>query len=134
MDEPRELQRWTGYVDAIEGDRVHLVLRDDTVDQGDAKEIGDFPRRLFEDAEPVLPGLFVTVRALSNDTIEIRPVVRTEEDIARGREEAERLLELLEMLRGDHDGGEADDGGENGHDRTHGREGHGADAPEDAGL
>lgn len=131
MAEPQELQKWTGYVDAIEGDRVHLVLRDDTVDRGDAKEIGDFPRHLFKDTEPVLPGLFVTVRALSNETIEIRPVIRTAEDIARAREETEKLLQLLELLRGDHDDDGTHEGG-NSHDRAHGREGHGADAPKDA--
>lgn len=134
MNEPQKLQKWAECVDAIEGDRVHLVLRDNTVDQGDAEEIGHFPRHLFKDAEPVFLGLFVTVRALSNETIGIRPIVRTEDDIAPAREETERLLELLQLLRDDHDGDDGADEGEKRHDRTHGREGHGADASQDARL
>ena len=95
---PVELQRWACYVDWIDDTHVHLMMADETVDRGDEKEIGSFPKALLEHLSPV-EGQYVTVRVMSDRRIDVRNTVFTEEELAAGRAERDKLLELLKELR-----------------------------------
>jgi antitoxin component of MazEF toxin-antitoxin module len=95
---PVELQRWACYVDWIDDTHVHLMMADETVDRGDEKEVGSFPRALLENLSPV-EGQYVTVRVMSDRRIDVRNTVFTQEELAAGRAERDKLLELLKELR-----------------------------------
>lgn len=103
-----ELQKWSCYVDDIDDTHVHLVMADETVDQGDEREIGSFPKALMAHLDPV-EGQYITVRVLSDGIIDIRNTVLTDAEIAEGNARTEELLALLARLREDHDDGPADD-------------------------
>jgi len=100
--EPRELQRWSCYVDEIDDRDVHLVMADETTDQGDTREYGSFPRRSFDHIE-VLRGLYVTVRVMSDERIVIEPTPITEEQREEGRRTTAELAGLLKKLGEDWD-------------------------------
>ena len=95
---PVELQRWSCYVDEIDETHVSLVMADETVDRGEEREVGSFPKAMLEHLEPRL-GQYVTVRVLSNRTIDIQNTVVTEEERAAGRAQVEELLRLLSEMR-----------------------------------
>ena len=93
------LQAWECYVDAFDDRTVHLVMADLTVDRGEEREYGSFPRRLFRHIDVML-GLIVIVECLRSRTIEIRTVPRD----PNAPDRTEELLDLLSRLRSDHDG------------------------------
>jgi hypothetical protein len=95
-----ELQRWSCYVDEIDETHVHLVMADMTVDYGDDREIGSFPKELLAHLDPV-EGQYVTVRVMSDERIDIRNTEFTEEQMDAGRARRDELLALLERLRED---------------------------------
>lgn len=99
---PVELQRWGCYVDEIDDDSVYLMMADETVDQGDAREIGTFPKHLLEHLEP-RRGQYVTVRVMSDERIVIENTHISDEARAAGRAKVDELLALLVQLRREDD-------------------------------
>lgn len=101
-EDPVELHRWDGYVDKIGEETVTVMLADMTVDQGDAREIGKFPSHLLSHLD-IFEGMFICVRIMSDERIEIEPVLRTEQDRRYSEAKVEELLDLLRRLRDDTD-------------------------------
>ncbi len=95
---PFELRRWACYVDEIDDVHVHLMMADETVDRGDEREMGAFPRALLEHLNPVR-GQYVTVRAMSDRTFDIRNTVLTEEELAAGRKAVHDFVSLVAEAR-----------------------------------
>lgn len=95
---PVELQRWACYVDEIDGTHVHLMMADETVERGDEREIGSFPKAMLEHLSP-LRGQYVTVRVMSDRRIDIQNTVFTQEEIAAGNAKRDEFLALLRELR-----------------------------------
>lgn len=93
-----ELQRWSCYVDDIDETHVHLVMADETVDSGDERETGSFPRQLLDHLDPV-EGQYVTVRVMADSGIQIENTPISDEDEAEGRRQVDELLGLLIGLR-----------------------------------
>lgn len=99
-DEPVEIQSWEGYVDEIGDGVVKVMLADLTHDQGDAREIGTFPSHLMSHLD-LSEGMFLTVRVMSDESILIEPIVRTDADRQAGEAKVEELLDLVRRLRDD---------------------------------
>ena len=99
---PVELQRWSCYVDEIDDEHVHLVMADETTDQGDTREYGSFPRKSFDHMK-VQRGLYVTVRVMSDERIVIEPTPITHEQRDAGRRSTAELVDLLKRLGQDWD-------------------------------
>lgn len=101
-DTPTELQCWECYVDEINETHVYLVMADTATDD-DNQEIGEFPKHLLDHLEPRL-GQLINVRVMSDGQVIIENTILSQESIAKGKMEIDRLLTLLSKLRDDPDG------------------------------
>lgn len=94
---PAELQRWAAYVHDIDDTHVHLMMADETVDRGDEREIGTFPKALLAHLDPRL-GQFLTVRVMTDETISIENTPIPPEHQEASRRDVDELCAMLRRL------------------------------------
>lgn len=106
-DVPREVERWTAYVDDIDEEHLHLVVADGSSDRDGGARPEAVPMRLVAQLGALI-GQKVTVRVMSDQTISIEDAAssrrRRAADMARIGELADLLSRVRERCARDDDG------------------------------
>ena len=88
------LQRWKCYVDSITRSRVHLVMKDDAIDDPE-EEYGSFPKKLLSHLE-FGRGTYLTVTVRDDRTLTIEHSPPT-----YGPPSSLKLVDMLRRLQFD---------------------------------